>query len=488
MKITLSREELGKTSADMVAIGLREGAWKRDPRLLALVAAGAENLISSLEDEEFSAKRGETLRLPLPGKTRWLLLVGLGSAAPSTADARLLGVKLAAGMRGQSTAALSLEEADAETIRAASEGLTTGAYRFTRYLSSARKPKKRSVQLLLPNLGRLEKAEVDKGVIVGECINMVRDLVNAPPNDMHPIALADFAKAEAEKYGVACKVLNKKQIEREGMELLLAVNRGSGIEPRFVHLHYKPKKKGPRIVFVGKGLTFDSGGLCLKPAKSMIDMKCDMAGAAVTIAAVLGAARLGLAVEVHGVIAATENMGGEHAFRPGDIFRSLEGKSVEIINTDAEGRLVLADALTWARRLQPDLLIDHATLTGACMVALGQWTAGFFANDENFGAAYLDAARVSNESMWRLPLTDDLRETLKSEVADLKHTGDGYGGAISAALFLQEFVGKVPWMHVDIAGPAFLSRPHGTSPSGGTGFGVAAALRFLEQQQARAKK
>jgi leucyl aminopeptidase len=262
---------------------------------------------------------------------------------------------------------------------------------------------------------------------------------------------------------------------------LLAVARGSGKEPRFIHMTYKPEGKAKaKIVFVGKGLTFDAGGLCLKPAKSMIDMKCDMAGAATTIATVIAAARLKLPIEVHGVIGSTENMLGDDAYRPGDVFPSLDGKTVEIINTDAEGRLVLADALAYARELGGDVLIDHATLTGACMVALGPWTAGLFTAADDLATQYATAAEAEGESFWRMPLTEDLRESLRSDVADLKHTGDAYGGSISAALFLREFVGDSRWMHLDIAGPAFQERPHGIQPKGGSGFGVLTAIRFLE--------
>ena len=202
--------------------------------------------------------------------------------------------------------------------------------------------------------------------------------------------------------------------------------------------------------------------------------------ASVIPAVVVAAAKLKLPVEVHGLVASTENMPGPDAYRPGDVFPSLDGKTVEIINTDAEGRLVLADALAFARKLEPDYVIDHATLTGACMVALGPWTAGLFSNDDGLAKRYLAASIAAGEQIWRLPLVEDLRETLKSDVADLKHTGEQYGGSITAALFLREFVGDSKWAHMDIAGPAFLERSHGIYPKGGTGFGVLTALHFLE--------
>jgi leucyl aminopeptidase len=216
----------------------------------------------------------------------------------------------------------------------------------------------------------------------------------------------------------------------------------------------------------------------------MITMKCDMAGSATTLGIVFAAARLKLPVEVHAVVGSTENMTGAKAYRPGDIYKSLEGKTVEVINTDAEGRLVLADVLTWAaRKLKPDLMIDHATLTGACMVALGPYRAALYTDDDALASAYLDAAGTEGEAFWRMPLDSELRSMLKSPIADLKHIGGRYGGSITAALFLKEFTEETTWMHLDIAGPAFLERAHRRMPKGGTGFGVATGVRFLEGLQ-----
>jgi leucyl aminopeptidase len=262
------------------------------------------------------------------------------------------------------------------------------------------------------------------------------------------------------------------------------MNRGSKEEPRFIHMTYTPKlergaAKPRKIVFVGKGLTFDSGGLCIKPADGMLTMKMDMGGAATTIATVLAAAKLGLPLEVHGIVASTDNMTGSDAYKPGDVYPSRDGKTVEIINTDAEGRLVLADALAYARDLEPDYLIDHATLTGACMVALGGFTAGLFTGDDGLRDAYRKAAELSGESFWPMPLDESLRDQLKSQIADLKHTGSRYGGAITAALFLREFVGKTVWAHLDIAGPAWMDKDHGLHPQGGSGFGITTAVELL---------
>jgi len=393
--------------------------------------------------------------------------------------------RVSAASKRQKSATVVLPKVDASTVRAAARGFEMGTYRYTTYLTGSRRPKGglKSAAILVENAKDADLLKAIKsGKIIAECIAAARDLVNAPPNDLNPVTLAEFAETNAEKYGLAWDIWGKDKLEEEGMNLFLAVNAGSGIPPRFIHLKYTPEgvEKPKRVVFVGKGLTFDAGGLCLKPAGSMVDMKCDMAGSAVTLGVVLAAARLKLPIEVHAVIGSTENMLGDFAYRPGDVFKSHEGKTVEIINTDAEGRLVLADVLSWARGLKPDFMIDHATLTGACMVALGSWTAGFFTDDEELNQRYQEAAEHTGESYWRMPLNKELRETLKSSIADIKHTGVRWGGAITAALFLKEFVGKVRWAHVDIAGPSFLDRPHGVMPKGGTGFGVATGVRFLE--------
>jgi leucyl aminopeptidase len=247
-----------------------------------------------------------------------------------------------------------------------------------------------------------------------------------------------------------------------------------------VHLAYRPKKAKKKIVFVGKGLTFDSGGLCIKPADSMMDMKTDMSGAANVIALMKAVATLGLNVEVHGIIGATDNMPSGNAYRPGDVFTSMQGKSVEIINTDAEGRLVLADCLHYATTLSPDIIIDNATLTGACIVALGTGCSGFFANREQLAKDFADAAKTAGETFWQLPLLEELRDGLKSEIADIKHTGTRWGGSISAALFLREFVADFPWIHCDIAGPVTSDRAQGFYNKGATGHPVLTFIAFLE--------
>jgi len=486
MHLSFSTENPAQVAADLLVVGVGSKHVGRDPLLQKLDRAAAGALLQTIKAEDWKAKSGQTLYVPVRGriKAKRVLLVGLGDDPDALKALRVLAVKAAREGSGRGgTVALVAPSSQPAPLATLADGLTAGAYRYTRYLTGERKPKhtiKRALLLVDKKPDDAAKQALVQGQALGELVNLTRDLVNCPANDLSATQLANVALEESRRSGVTCKVLDKKAIEKAGMPLLLAVNRGSTEEPRFFHMTYKPRvPAAKKVVFVGKGLTFDSGGLCIKPADGMMDMKMDMAGAATTIAIVLAAARLELAIEVHGIVASTDNMSGGNAYRPGDVYPSRDGKTVEIINTDAEGRLVLADALAYARELEPDYVIDHATLTGACMVALGSYRAGFFCNDGVLRDAYIKAAEVTGEQYWNMPLDDDLRDQLKSSIADLKHTGSRYGGSITAALFLREFVGKCKWAHVDIAGPAYLSEAHGVYPKGGTGFGVLTAVDFL---------
>jgi leucyl aminopeptidase len=496
MKIVLG--SAGSASdVDTLALLVSEGDPSRDDLVGELDRALGGALRAAIADEEFTGKKDAQLVLPTYSRIapKRVALFGLGHVTRRGGPAELrAGAARAARFandRGSTLALVLPKKSDAAAVRAATEGVQLGAYRFSKYLTGERLPKKALTHVTIALRGSAREAgtpsalasAVERGSAVGDAINLVRNLVNEPANELNPAALANVAHDVAKKHKLKSTILDRKGIVGAGMKLLEAVGRGSANEPRFVHVVYaphKPRKNRKKVAIVGKGLTFDSGGLCIKQAQGMGDMKSDRAGAALSIGAIAAAAALQLDVEVHGIFASAENMPDGAAYRPGDIFGSLDGKTVEIINTDAEGRLVLADALAFASRLEPDVLIDHATLTGAIMIALGAQTAGLYANDDRLAQSYLRAATDAGEAMWHMPLLEDLRDGLKSDVADLKHTGERFGGSITAALFLREFVGKSKWIHIDLAGPALVDRPTALSPKGGTGFGLLSIVRFLE--------
>jgi leucyl aminopeptidase len=364
------------------------------------------------------------------------------------------------------------------------EGLLLGLYRFDRFRTEAAATRGRGVREIVLAAGagaRAVERASERARIVAGAVAFARDLVNLPAGHLTPAVLAAEARRAVKGLAVRVIVLGRRALERERMGALLAVARGSDEEPRLVHLAYRPKGRArARLVFVGKGVTFDAGGYNLKTGDNMDTMKCDMAGAAAVIGAVRAVARLGLPVEVHGLIGAVENLVSGRAFKPGDVLVTRAGRTVEINNTDAEGRLVLADLLDYARtKLKPDAVVDLATLTGACVVALGPTCTGLFSNDDGLAARLDDAARRAGESIWRLPLIQSYRDQLESPVADVRNSGTRWGGAITAALFLESFVaGSTPWAHLDIAGPAFLESDHPYWGKGGTGAGVAALVEY----------
>jgi leucyl aminopeptidase len=306
--------------------------------------------------------------------------------------------------------------------------------------------------------------------IEGEAVTLARELVNTPPCDLYPETFAARARQVAEEAGVACEVFDENRLETERMGSLLAVARGSDRPPRLVVLRYRGRGDGPTLGLVGKGVTFDSGGLSLKTNEQMVDMKCDMAGAAAVLGAVQAIATLRIPVNVLGVMALVENLPSGKAMKLGDVLRARNGKTIEVLNTDAEGRLILADALAYSVDEKADHLVDLATLTGACLVALGSEVAGLMANDDVWRGHVQVAAARAGERVWPLPMYPLYTEMIKSDVADIKNTGGSrYAGAISAAKFLEEFVGTTPWAHLDIAGPAWAEKESSSRPCGGTG-------------------
>jgi leucyl aminopeptidase len=490
LQIQMSSANPASLEVDVLAVCVTEGALGKDKLLGALDGALGGALTSLAAQTDFHGGSEQTLDLLTLGRlpARRVLLLGAGSRRGlDDARVRTLAASAARAANGFNAKTLGLvlsEKTSGASLRAVAEGLVLGEYRFTKYFTGERVPKAELGQAMVFKTGgrpsASEKKAIDLGKQVAQAVCHARDAVNEPPNELTPEALAGLATQAAKKYRFRVTVLDKKGIARAGMKLHYAVGQGSTNEPRFIHMTYAPRAAKKKIVFVGKGLTFDSGGLCIKPAAGMGEMKSDMGGAAAVLGTMMAVGAVRPNVEVHGIIGAAENMPDGAAYRPGDIFGSLDGKSVEIINTDAEGRLVLADALAYATKLEPDVIVDAATLTGACVVALGKTYSAFYTGEEQLARQVDRAAKEAGENLWRMPLIEELREQLKSDVADLKHMGERWGGSITAALFLREFVGKVPWIHCDIAGPALSDRARGVTPKGGTGHPVLTFLRFVE--------
>lgn len=377
-------------------------------------------------------------------------------------------------------------------IKAMVEGFTLGSYSFTTYKTKKEPLSIEKITICLEDYSRTDLSEqtatkaLHVGKIIAEVTNFAKEIINTPPQDMTPQALASIAQELATLPDVTCKVMDKEFLESAGMNAFLAVNRASVHPPKLIHLIYKPQNAKKRLVFVGKGLTYDSGGLSLKPSEHMVTMKADKSGAAAVMATLKGAALLELPFEVHAIIGATENMIGGDAYKPDDVLKAKNGKTIEVRNTDAEGRLVLADCLGYAQDFNPDILIDMATLTGACVVALGEFTTGVMGHNDALKSAFLDASAKSGELSATLPFNKHLKKLLKSSVADMSNISSSrYGGAITAGLFLDNFIEeehKQKWLHLDIAGPAYLEKAWGYNQSGASGAGVRTNLYWMIEE------
>ncbi|HUJ25799.1 MAG TPA: leucyl aminopeptidase [Myxococcales bacterium] len=456
---------------DVAAVLVREG-FRSDDATVAKAAG----------EEEFTGKEGQLLALHAAGRRLAFIGIGRERDADKTLDQLRAGASRAVKhARAVGAKALVIEWANAgeRQIQAMTEGATLGAYVFDRY-KKEKKPLKLARVFLI---GEPAPEAVRLGKAVGAAVCAARDLVNEPAARVTPKALADEARRVAREHGLKVRVLGRAQIEKLGMRLFLGVAQGSAQEPQLVRLSWDPPRpRGGPVALVGKAITFDSGGLSLKTAQGMEDMKIDMAGAAAVVSAMRLVAELRPPFPVRAYFGACENMPSGTAYRPGDVIVGKSGTSVEVLNTDAEGRLVLADVLAWAVEEKPAAVVDLATLTGAILVALGPWTAGLFCNDEKLAGEISAAARTAGEAVWRMPLPAEMEELIKSPVADLKNTGGRFGGSINAALFLQHFVGKVPWAHLDIAGPASIDRERGYNPRGATGAGVRLLAEWIRRR------
>jgi len=427
----------------------------------------------------------EVRRVPTNGELAAPVLALVGVGATSQPDAEALRRAAGAATRaltGVRSIGLAFPADDAAAVAEVAEGALLGAYAFTRYREpeAAARPAERVVVLTPRARDRAAVRAVERAVVLAHAVNGVRDLVNTAPVDLYPEAFAEIARTAARGTKVKVTVLDEKALAAGGYGGLVAVGQGSVRPPRLVRLSWAPARAKRSVAIVGKGITFDSGGLSIKPAKGMVTMKLDMAGAAAVLHTVLAAATLELPVKVTGWLCVAENMPSGSAQRPSDVITQRGGKTVEVLNTDAEGRLVLADGLAAAVEEKPDAVVDIATLTGAQMVALGSRVSAVMGTDTLRGQV-VAAATAAGEQFWPMPLPAELRSSLKSTVADLANIGDRNGGMLVAGLFLQEFVGDTPWAHLDIAGPAFNEgEGWGYTPTGGTGVGVRTLLRLLE--------
>ncbi len=422
-----------------------------------------------------------------------VLLIGLGKRVNFSQEVlRRAATKVLRGAESMGLERISVRApqlakspaAQAEEFQALAEGFYLGAYRFDKHKTPMPDAPKPVEKILLWVSGALSPAKkaAQKAKIYSQATMLARDLINEPPSRMNPERLAEEA-LKLNKAPISVHVFEKKDLEKMGMGAILGVGAGGAVPPRLVELIYKPSGKAKKVVaLVGKGITFDSGGLSLKPAQSMETMKDDMSGAAAVLGVMSALAELKPKVEVRGYMAIAENMPGGRAQKPGDVLKAFNGKTIEVLNTDAEGRLVLADALSYASSKKPDILIDIATLTGAAVVALGHLVSGVMGNNAKLVKSILDAGSDTGEKFWELPLVKEYEQDIKSKIADVKNIGGrrGEAGTIIGGLFLKEFVDSSAWAHIDIAGPSWTDSDQPYCPTGGTGHPVRTLLHYLE--------
>jgi leucyl aminopeptidase len=491
MKVEVVTEPLAAVRADALVVGMTADETRLPPALAALDRHAGGRIAAVIAAEKFQGKPGAVTHLHVAdglGASR-IVVAGLGPRKAGNPElvrrAASVGLRRARDLGARTVALEVFGEGlpPRQRAHAAVEGAILGTYLFERYKREKTDKAVETLRVVAAD-GR-QGREVTEGARRGEIFArstwLARDLINAPANDVTPSHIAETARQIAREAKLKIKVLEREDCTRLGMGAYLAVAQGSEEPPKFIHLTYTPAGRPTRrVAIIGKGITFDSGGLDLKTAEGMLKMKNDMSGAAAVLGVMKALPALGARAEVHGFIAATENMPSGRAFRPGDIVRAMNGTTIEIGNTDAEGRLTLADALCYAaKHVEPQEMIDLATLTGACVVALGPLCSGLMASDQKLADRLLAAAATAGERVWQLPLLDEYREQFKSDVADLNNTGGRHGGAITAGLFLKEFAGTIPWAHLDIAGPAFVDKDSPLGPKGATGVAVRTLLTYL---------
>jgi len=487
MELKVVIDDITKLEVDALIINLFEEVSQPSGATAAVDKALDGAITQLIATGEIKGKLGELTLIHTLGKipARRVLVAGLGKQTELTLD-RIRGIiaeacrflqekevkRVATIAHGAGIGGIEPEKA----AQAIAEGGILGLYTFRRHIT--KKPETSEIEeLLIVERDESKLSQLEKGCAIGrvmaEATNLARDMINEPANFMTPADMAEVAKKVAAEYNLECTILEREQMQELGMGALLGVAQGSRQEPKFILLQYKGDNSSQKTLgLVGKGITFDSGGISIKPSEDMADMKGDMAGGATVVAALRAIAQLKPKINVTALIPATENLPGGAALKPGDVLKAMNGKTIEIISTDAEGRLILVDALSYARKLGLSPLVDVATLTGACRIALGDVSTGAFTNDQEFLNKVIDAGEQAGERLWQMPMYEEYKEQNKSEVADIKNTGGRYGGAITAAQFLSEFTEDTPWVHLDIAGTSRSDKEKGYLVKGATGVGV----------------
>jgi leucyl aminopeptidase len=485
MNIHVAKQKPDTLKADLFVVPVQEGA-ETSGAVKELRAAARSAIEARVGSQKFKGKAGATLLVQTPEGDVVLCGTGKNRTAESLRRAAAKGLAAAAAVRARSVVILARSGASSrKAVEPLLEGFVLNSYRFDKYRSkkndeSDPKVEVEKLTVAAAGSGSGSRSTVERVRAVCDAVFLARDLINEMSSVKTPTYLGKQAKEIAKKHGLECQVWQGEKLVKERMNGILRVSAGSNEPGAFIKLVYKPKKKSHgTVALVGKGITFDSGGLSIKPWKSMEWMKQDMSGAAAVLATVQIAAQLALPVEVRGYVASAENMTGGGAQKPGDIITYRNGTTAEVLNTDAEGRLVLGDALCVANEEKPDCIIDLATLTGACMVALGTRVAGVLGNDQKLVDTLISHGNECGEDLWQLPIVDEYMDDIRSFNADIQNTGSGWAGTITAALFLRCFVGDTKWAHLDIAGPAFAEKPHPYAPKGGTGFGIRTLVSYL---------
>lgn len=490
VKIKTGRPEAEKAMA--IVVGVFEGTKKVTGAAVSLDKALGGAISGAVNSGDFKGKLNETYLIPALGKipAARVLLTGLGKEKEFTIDR----LRQASGKSAQYLSGIGLTSFAAtlhqhmkpliDAAQAVMEGSLLGLYRFDKYKTNNKENGRKDIEeiTLLVADKKEEKQAWEgafKGKVLAEAANFTKDLVNEPSNHMTPSILAETARILADNFKLKCQVLERDEMERLGMGSLLGVAKGSNEPPKFIILEYNGSKKDKPVVLVGKAITFDTGGISIKPAENMEKMKSDMGGGAAVMGTFMAISALKLPLNVVGLIPATENMPSGTAYKPGDVLKAMNGKTIEVISTDAEGRLILADALAYAGRFEPKAVVDIATLTGACVIALGRHASGLLGTDEKLKAMLKEAGERTFERVWELPLWEEYEDLLKSDVADMKNSGVREAGTIAGGIFLKKFT-DYPWAHLDIAATAYSSKDGGPyMPKGATGIGVRLLTEFL---------